>query len=80
MPNVHVVDPLLVTMTPLIEKHMKRSYVKIKMMMNKYVKLDGMSITELFEGILYYLTMVKFSKRYKRYAVSSGYYEGSYGK
>lgn len=66
MPNVHVVDPLLVTMTPLIEKHMKRSYVKIKMMMNKYVKLDGMSITELFEGILYYLTMVKFSKRLKK--------------
>ena len=60
-----VIDPLLVTMTPQIEKHLKRHYVRIKDIMSKYAKLDGTFITDIYEGITYYLAMARFAKRLK---------------
>ena len=61
-----VIDPLLVSMTPQIAKHLKRNMIKMKMVMNKYVKLDSSSITELYEGFTYYLCMARFSRRLKK--------------
>ena len=64
--TVHVVDPLLVSMTPLMEKHMKRQYKKMKMVMNQYIKLDSTSVTEMFEGLTFYVAMAKFAARIKK--------------
>ncbi len=64
--NVKVVDPLLVNMTPQIEKHLKRHYKKIMHVMSKYVKLDSMFITEMYEGLTYYLAMARFANRLRK--------------
>ncbi len=61
--NTRVIDPLLVTMTPQIEKHLKRHFSKVKHIMAKYVKLDGTFITEMYEGLTFYLAMTKFGRR-----------------
>ena len=63
--NVRVADPLLVNMTPQMEKHLKRHFAKIKSTMSKYVNLDGSFITEMYEGLTFYLSMAKFEKRLK---------------
>lgn len=63
--NTYVVDPLLVTMTPQIEKHLKRHFVRMKSIMSKYVMLDGGSLTEMYEGLIYYTVMARLSKRMK---------------
>lgn len=61
--NTRVLDPLLVTMTPQIEKHMKRHYTKIKKVMAKHIRLDSSFVTELYEGLTFYLAMSRFAKR-----------------
>lgn len=60
---VKVADPLLVTMTPQIEKHLKRHFTRIKSTMSKYIKLDATFITEIYEALTFYLAMTRFAKR-----------------
>lgn len=64
--NTRVIDPLLATMTPHIEKHLKRHFSKVKNVMTKYVKLDGAFITEMYEGLTFYLAMARFGRRLSR--------------
>lgn len=64
--NTRVLDPLLVSMTPQIEKHLKRHFSNIKNVMAKYLKLDSGFITEMYEGLTFYLSMAKFAKRLKK--------------
>ncbi len=61
--DTKVLDPLLVTMTPQIEKHLKRHFSKIKHVMMQYVKFDGALVTEMYEGFTFYLAMAKFARR-----------------
>jgi len=61
--DTKVLDPLLVTMTPQIEKHLKRHFSRIKHIMMQYVKFDGAFITEMYEGFTFYLAMAKFARR-----------------
>ncbi|MBO4309470.1 MAG: hypothetical protein J5856_00215 [Lachnospiraceae bacterium] len=65
-PRVRVPDPLLVTMTPQIEKHLKRHFTRIKSAMSKYVTFDGSLMTDLFEGLTFYLCMARFAQRLKK--------------
>lgn len=60
---VRMLDPLLVTMTPQIEKHMKRHYVKIKKVMAQHIRLDTSFVTELYEGLTFYIAMSRFAKK-----------------
>lgn len=64
-PRVRVVDPLLVTMTPQIEKHLKRHFSKIKTVMSKYITFDSAFMTEMYEGLTFYLAMARFGERLK---------------
>jgi len=66
MVNTRVIDPLLATMTPHIEKHLKKHFTKIRQIMMKYVKMDGVSITEMYEGLTFYLAMARFGQRLGR--------------
>ena len=66
MAPTRVIDPLLVSMTPLIEKHLRRHLTRIKMIIHKYIKLDSTSITEMFEGLTYYLAMARFGRRLRK--------------
>lgn len=63
--NTRVLDPLLVSMTPQIEKHLKRHFTNIKNVMAKYVKLDAGFITEMYEGLTFYISLARFAKRLK---------------
>ena len=63
--EVRIVDPLLVTMTPQIEKHMKRHYGRMKSVMSKYLKLDASSVTEMYEALVFYIAMANFGRRLK---------------
>jgi len=63
MVTTRVIDPLLATMTPHIEKHLKKHFAKIRQIMTKYVKMDGVSITEMYEGLTFYLAMGRFGQR-----------------
>ena len=65
-PRVRVLDPLLVNMTPQIEKHLKRHFGKIKSVMSKYIKFDSAFMTEMYEGLTFYLVMARFAGRLKK--------------
>ena len=60
-----VYDPLLVSMTPLVEKHIKLQCGRMKRLLSKYIRLDSGPITEMYEGFLYYIAMARFSRRLK---------------
>lgn len=66
MVTTRVIDPLLATVTPHIEKHLKKHFAKIRQIMTKYVKMDGVSITEMYEGLTFYLAMARFGQRLGR--------------
>ena len=63
---VRTADPLLVNMTPQIEKHLKRHFTKIKTVMSKYITFDATFMTEMYEGLTFYLAMAKFANRLKK--------------
>lgn len=66
MVTTRVIDPLLASMTPHIEKHLKKHFTKIRQIMTKYVKMEGVSITEMYEGLTFYLAMARFAQRLGR--------------
>ena len=61
--HVKSVDPQLATLTPLIEKHLKWHIIKIRRTMSKYIKLDSHSITEMYEGLTFYLVMARLASK-----------------
>ncbi|MBP5530001.1 MAG: hypothetical protein J6X80_08125 [Lachnospiraceae bacterium] len=67
--NARVPDPLLVTIAPKIQKHLKKHYTDIKKKLTQYSDFDTRPITELHEGLIFYLVMAK----YGRYLTGKGY-------
>lgn len=63
MVNTKVVDPLLVAMAPVIEKHLKRHFVRMKSVMSKYVNMDSSSMIQMYEGLVFYINMARFGRR-----------------
>ena len=61
--NIRVIDPMMVSLTPQIEKHLKRHFNDIKATMNKYLKLDASFITEMYEGLSFYIVTAKFGRK-----------------
>ncbi|MBP5654858.1 MAG: hypothetical protein J6X33_05035 [Clostridiales bacterium] len=59
------VDPQLATLTPLIEKHLKWHIIKIRRTLSKYIKLDSRQMTEMYEGLTFYLVMARFARKLK---------------
>lgn len=64
--NTRVIDPLLAAMTPHMEKHLKKHFTNIRKVMHKYVKMDGAFITEMYEGLSFYLAMARFGRRLRK--------------
>ena len=58
-----MVDPLLASMTPHMEKHLKRHFTNIRNTMKKYVNMDDTFLTEMYEGLTFYLAMDRFGRR-----------------
>lgn len=61
--NTRVVDPLLATMTPHMEKHLKKHFTNIRNTMTKYLNMDGTFLTEMYEGLTFYLSMARFGRK-----------------
>ncbi len=63
--SINYEDPLLAKMTPFIEKHLKRHFTDIKKTMAKYTKMDTRMITEMYEGLTFYLLCTRFAETLK---------------
>jgi DNA mismatch repair ATPase MutS len=63
--HVKSVDPQLATLTPLIEKHLKWHIIKIRRTLSKYIRLDSRSITEMYEGLTFYIVMARLAAKLK---------------
>ncbi len=61
--TIRVQDPLLVNMTPLMEKHLKNHFFRIRSFLKKYIDLDGSFLTEMYEGLTFYTCMARFAQR-----------------
>ena len=56
-------DPLMVNMAPKIEKHLKFHFTSIKHILAKYTKLDSHFITEMYEGLTFYLAFARYAAK-----------------
>ena len=63
--EVRPIDPLLVPMAPIIDKHLRKHFVRIRSTMKKYIMLDSSSIIDMYEGLIFYISMARFAKRLK---------------
>ncbi|MCR5281882.1 MAG: hypothetical protein K6E18_00790 [Lachnospiraceae bacterium] len=63
--TIRVIDPLLVNLTPLMEKELKKHFSRIKNFLKKYINPEGTFITEMYEGLTFYTAMARFGKRVK---------------
>ncbi|MBO4473674.1 MAG: hypothetical protein J5750_02045 [Clostridiales bacterium] len=58
-------DPLLAAIAPKLEKHLKKHFSDIKQVLSKYTRLDGHFITEMYEGLTFYIALSRFAASLK---------------
>ena len=56
-------DPLMVNLAPKIEKHLKFHFTSIKHILAKYTRLDSHFITEMYEGLTFYLAFARYAAK-----------------
>ena len=66
-------DPLLAAIAPKMEKHLKLHFFEIKRTLSKYVNYDSRSLTEMYEGLSFYLRSADLGRKLR-----SGGYELSF--
>ena len=70
-PNEHstrkarVPDPLLVAIAPKLQVSLKRHYSDILKAFDKHADFDTRSITEMYEGLIFYVAMARFGRGLK---------------
>ena len=70
-PNEHstrkarVPDPLLAAIAPKLQVALKRHYSDILKAFDKYADFDTRSITEMYEGLIFYVAMARFGRGLK---------------
>ncbi len=64
--STRVIDPMLVNMTPLMEKHLKRHFTDIKNTISKHIGLDTVFITEMYEALTFYVLLAKFGRKLQK--------------
>ena len=60
-----VPDPLLQAIAPKLQKHLKKHYNDIQKTFTKYADFDTKEITEMYEGLMFYLAMARFGRGLK---------------
>ncbi len=53
-------DPLLAAIAPKLEKHLKRHFTEVRNLLAKYTNLDSHFITEMYEGLTFYIAISRF--------------------
>jgi len=61
--NYKYQDPLLVAMTPHMKKHLGRHFGEIKQLIRKHSKYDSRILTNLYNGLVFYLNVVSLGKK-----------------
>ena len=61
--DIYHVDPIMTTLAPLMDKRLKKYYRVLKNTLIKHLNIDGYFITDLMEGLVFYVLMAKFAKR-----------------
>ncbi len=56
-------DPLLVSITPYMKKHLWKHFGEIKRLINKHAKYDTHFLTDLYNGLVFYLCAADLGKR-----------------
>ena len=56
-------DQLLVQLAPIMNKKLKNYYHKLKRSLVKHMNIDGYFVTDLLEGMTFYVNMAKFASR-----------------
>ena len=56
-------DPLLVGLAPKLEKHLKNHYREIRKILAEYVEYDNEFLTEMCEGLTFYLKSAEFGQK-----------------
>ena len=70
-PNEHstrkarIPDPLLAAIAPKLQVALKKHYADILKAFNKYADFDTRSITEMYEGLIFYVAMARFGRGLK---------------
>lgn len=67
-----VTDPLLASMAPYLQKHLKKHYADLKKALVKYTNYNTSQITEMYEGLTFLVAMARFGRglREKGYEIS----------
>ena len=61
--NINYKDPVLVAMMPMMEKHLKRHFASVRKVISQYRDLDMQSITELYEGLVFYTCCARYAEK-----------------
>ena len=56
-------DPLLVSMTPFMKKHLWKHFGEIRNLIRKHSKYDSRILTNLYSGLVFYLNVAELSRR-----------------
>ncbi len=56
-------DPLLAAIAPKMEKHLKSHFFEIRKTLSKYVNYDNRFITEMYEGLTFYLRSAGLARK-----------------
>lgn len=59
-------DPLLAAIAPKLEKHLKKHFSDIKQILSKYTKMDSRFLTEMYEGLTFYVALSRFAASLKK--------------
>ncbi|MBE7070350.1 MAG: hypothetical protein E7386_07600 [Ruminococcaceae bacterium] len=59
-------DPLLAAMAPKMEKHLKSHFFEVKKTLCKYTNYDSSFLTEMYEGLTFYLKSANLARRLKK--------------
>jgi len=61
--SVKYKDPLMVALSPLIEKELKRHFSSIKKVISKYTRMDTHAITDIYEGLTFYCCCARYAEK-----------------
>ena len=56
-------DPLMASMAPRLEKHLRKQYLAMKKTMTRYSGYDSRFLIEMYEGLLFYISAATLGKK-----------------
>ncbi len=61
--NIRDPDQLLAQLAPIMNKRLKKYFGLLKRTLSRHINVDGYFVTELLEGLTFYVSMAKYARR-----------------